>query len=66
MVDTYRCDSIQAPYALASRTRISGGMIANSLEVRAVPIAAITVLNPRSRDKTIFQERINRYVSVRW
>lgn len=33
-------------------------MIANSLEVRAVPIAAITVLNPRSRNKKIFQELV--------
>jgi hypothetical protein len=30
----------------------------SSLEVRAVPIAAITVLNPRSRNKKIFQELV--------
>ena len=33
-------------------------MTANGLEVRAVPIAAITVLNPRSRNKKIFQELV--------
>lgn len=33
-------------------------MIANSLEVKAVPIAAITVLNPRSRNKKVFQELV--------
>jgi ParB family chromosome partitioning protein len=33
-------------------------MIANSLDVKAVPIAAITVLNPRSRNKKIFQELV--------
>jgi len=33
-------------------------MIADSLEVRPVPIAAITVLNPRSRNKRIFQELV--------
>src|SRR4051794_11735676 len=33
-------------------------MIANSLEVKAVPIAAITVLNPRSRNKKIFQDLV--------
>jgi ParB family transcriptional regulator, chromosome partitioning protein len=33
-------------------------MMANSIEVRAVPIAAITVLNPRSRNKKIFQELV--------
>ena len=33
-------------------------MNADSLEVKAVPIAAITVLNPRSRNKKIFQELV--------
>ena len=33
-------------------------MSAKSVEVRAVPIAAITVLNPRSRNKRIFQELV--------
>lgn len=33
-------------------------MIANSQEVKAVSIAAITVLNPRSRNKKIFQELV--------
>lgn len=32
--------------------------MANSVEVRAVPIASITVLNPRSRNKKIFQELV--------
>jgi ParB family transcriptional regulator, chromosome partitioning protein len=31
---------------------------ANSVDVRAVPIASITVLNPRSRNKKIFQELV--------
>jgi ParB family chromosome partitioning protein len=33
-------------------------MTASSVEVRAVPIAAITVLNPRTRNKKIFQELV--------
>src|SRR5688572_13660624 len=33
-------------------------MMSNSVEVRAVPITAITVLNPRSRNKKIFQELV--------
>ena len=33
-------------------------MMANGAEVRAVPISAITVLNPRSRNKKIFQELV--------
>jgi ParB family chromosome partitioning protein len=33
-------------------------MTSNGLEVKAVPIAAITVLNPRSRNKKIFQELV--------
>ena len=33
-------------------------MMASSVEVRAVPITAITVLNPRSRNKRIFQELV--------
>ena len=32
--------------------------MANSVDVRAVPIAAITVLNPRTRNKKIFQELV--------
>jgi ParB family chromosome partitioning protein len=32
--------------------------MANGIEVRAVPIASITVLNPRSRNKKIFQELV--------
>ena len=32
--------------------------MASSVEVRAVPITAITVLNPRSRNKRIFQELV--------
>jgi ParB family chromosome partitioning protein len=32
--------------------------MATSVEVRAVPIASITVLNPRSRNKKIFQELV--------
>ena len=33
-------------------------MTPNGVEVKAVPIAAITVLNPRSRNKKIFQELV--------
>ena len=33
-------------------------MTPNSVEVRAVPIAAITVLNPRTRNTKIFQELV--------
>lgn len=33
-------------------------MTPNEVEVKAVPIAAITVLNPRSRNKRIFQELV--------
>src|SRR3982751_3933838 len=36
----------------------SGGMTANPLRIITVPIASITVLNPRSRSKKIFQELV--------
>src|SRR6185295_11800749 len=34
-------------------------MTPNGVEVKAVPIAAVTVLNPRSRNKRVFQELVS-------
>ena len=58
-LDSYRFDSLDYFFHLAARTqRQDGRMTTNSSEIRTVPIEAIAVLNPRARNKRIFNELV--------